>query len=233
MSSSRRPPEAVSVAVARIERIHDLLAAISLDEFDPASDLLPVDHDDRFAALEETVNLFARQLDATVREHRETIGQLEASRGALAEQLATVERQRAAIRELSTPVVELWDDILALPVIGLLDAARADEMTSELLERIVTSRARCVIIDVTGVERIDTSTAGHFLRLIAATRLVGALCVITGIRPKIAQTMSQLGIDLSGARTLATLKEGLQACFAHLGRGAAPVRANGPGGALR
>ncbi len=165
-----------------------------------------------------------RQLDRTVREHRDSIRQLEESRDELAEKLATIAQQRAAIRDLATPVVELWDDILALPVVGLVDAQRADDITSELLQRITDSRARCVIIDVTGVELVDTATAGHFIRLVAATRLVGAYCIITGISPRVASTLSELGVDLGGIRTLATLKAGLQACFLHLGRRARQAR---------
>lgn len=225
MSDPTHPqPEAVRVELPRIERIHDLLASISLDEFDPAIDCLPLEHDDRFAALEETINLFARQLDLTIREHREVIGQLEASRRELENKLATIEEQRAAIRTLSTPVVELWDDILALPVVGIVDAVRADEMIGDLLQRVTQARMRCVILDITGVELVDTATAGHFIRLVAATRLVGAFCVITGISPRIADAMTELGVDLSGTPTLATLKDGLRACVAHLGRGAAPGR---------
>lgn len=209
---------AVSVSLPRIERIHDLLASITLDEYDPAIDRLPIEHDDRFAALEETINLFARQLDLTVREHRETIRQLEASRRDLEDKLATIEAQRAAIRTMSTPVVELWDDILALPIVGAVDSQRADEMISELLQRVTQSRVRCVIIDVTGVELVDTATAGHFVRLIATTRLVGTFCAITGVSPRIASAMTELGVDLGRTPTLATLKDGLKACFAHLGR---------------
>jgi rsbT co-antagonist protein RsbR len=218
-------PEAVSVEIPRIERVHDLLASISLDEFDPAVDLLPIERTDRFAALEEAVNLFARQLDLTVRDHRGTIRELEASRAALVDQLNTIEEQRAAIRTLSTPVVELWDDVLALPIVGLVDARRADDMVGELLQRVTQTRARCVIIDVTGVELVDTATAGHFLRLVATTRLVGTFCVITGISPRIAAAMTELGVDMAGTPTLATLKDGLKACFAHLGRGSAATKA--------
>lgn len=214
-------PETVAVEVPRIERIHDLLASISLDEFDPAVDLLPVRHADRFGVLEEAVNLFARQLDLTVREHRGTIRELEASRGELADKLTTIEEQRATLRSLSTPVVELWDDVLALPIVGVVDSRRADEMVGELLQRVTQVRARCVIIDLTGVEMVDTATAGHFLRLVATTRLVGTYCVITGISSQIAGAMSELGVDLGGTPTLSTLKEGLKACFAYLGRGAA------------
>jgi rsbT co-antagonist protein RsbR len=206
------------VGLERIERIHDLLASVCLEEYDPAVDRLTIEHDDRFAALEEAIDLFVRQLDRTVREHRDSIRQLEASRDELADKLATIEQQRAAIRDLSTPVVELWDDILALPLVGLVDAQRADDITAELLQRITTSRARCVIIDVTGVELVDTTTAGHFIRLVAATRLIGAFSVMTGISPQIAATLSELGVDLSGIRTLSTLKAGLQACLARLAR---------------
>ena len=207
---------AVAVALERIERIHDLLASISLDEYDPAVDRLVIADDDRFAGLEEAIDLFVRQLDRTVREHRVSIRQLEESRDELREKLATIEEQRAAIREMSTPVIELWDDVLALPVVGLVDAQRADDITPGLLQRITETRARCVIIDVTGVQLVDTTTAGYFIRLVAATRLIGAFCVMTGISPRIASTLSELGVDLAGIRTLATLKAGLQACFAHL-----------------
>ena len=213
--------EAVSVVIPRIERIHDLLASISLDEFEPAVDLLPLAHQDRFGALEETINLFALQLDVTVREHRDTIRELEASRRELQDKLTTIEEQRAAIRTMSTPVVELWDDVLALPIVGVVDSRRADEMIADLLERVTQARARCVIIDLTGVELVDTATAGHFLRLVATTRLVGTFCVITGLNPRIAAAMTELGVDLGGTPTLATLKDGLKACFAHLGRAAA------------
>lgn len=217
--SSPSPPAAVSVVFPRIERIHDLLASISLDEFDPAVDRLPIEHDDRFAALEETINLFARQLDVTVREHRGTIRQLETSRRELEDQLVTIEEQRAAIRTMSTPIVELWDDVLALPIVGVVDSRRADDMVGELLQRVTETRTRCVIIDLTGVELVDTATAGHFLRLVATTRLIGAFCVITGINPRIAAAMTELGVDMAGTPTLSTLKDGLKACFAHLGRG--------------
>lgn len=217
-SSNSPPSDAIPVDLERIERIHDLLASVCLSEYDPAVDRLKLEHDDRFSGLEEAIDLFVRQLDRTVREHRESIRLLEASRDELADKLATIEQQRAAIRDLSTPVVELWDDILALPLVGLVDAQRADDITAELLQRVTTTRARCVIIDVTGVELVDTTTAGHFIRLISATRLIGAYSVMTGISPQIAATLSELGVDLSGIRTLSTLKAGLQACLARLNR---------------
>lgn len=121
-----------------------------------------------------------------------------------------------AIHELSTPIVEVWEDILLLPIIGSLDSQRALEMTEKLLDRIEQSRSRCIIIDITGLEVVDTTTANAVLKPTRASRLLGASCVLTGIRPDIARTMIQLGVDLQGLRTLRTLKDGIRECFLSL-----------------
>src|SRR5690606_17555595 len=110
--------------------------------------------------------------------------------------LEMVEEQRATIRELSTPILEVWDGVLCLPVVGVIDTIRSAEMTSELLEAIVAKQTRCAIIDITGIEVMDTSTAEHFIRMAKSARLLGAECVITGLNPTIAQTVVHMGIDL-------------------------------------
>ena len=129
----------------------------------------------------------------------------------LEEKLATIEDQRAAIRELSTPIIEVWEGVLCLPVVGVLDSTRSAEMTEALLSAIVAKKAECAIIDVTGIQVMDTGTADHFLRMTRAVRLLGADCLLTGINPAIAQTIIHMGVDLSGVVTHRTMRNALQA----------------------
>jgi rsbT co-antagonist protein RsbR len=106
-------------------------------------------------------------------------------------------RQQQELLELSTPVVELWEGILALPLIGTLDSARAQNVMENLLERIVASGAEIAIIDITGVPTVDTQVAQHLIKTISAARLMGADCILSGIRPQIAQTIVHLGLELN------------------------------------
>ncbi|MBU8894832.1 STAS domain-containing protein [Corallococcus sp. H22C18031201] len=206
----------LEVDVDRLERIRDVLAMISLGEFDPAHHLIPVENHDAFSSFEETINLFARQLHASVRENEASIQKLDAARRDLEEKLSTIERQRMAIRDLSTPIIELWEDILTLPIVGVVDTQRSLEMTERLLHRISQGKARCAIIDITGVEVVDTATANHFVKMVTAARLLGTYCVVTGISPVIAQTLSQIGVDLRDVKTLGSLRDGLRECFLYL-----------------
>jgi rsbT co-antagonist protein RsbR len=128
----------------------------------------------------------------------------------LEEKLATIEKQRAAIRDLSTPIMEVWDGVLCLPVVGIMDTARSSDMTSSLLQAVVEKKTRCTIIDITGIDVMDTRTVDHFMRMARAVRLLGAECVLTGVNPHIAQTVVQMGIDLTNIVTHRTLHEALQ-----------------------
>src|SRR6516162_3009052 len=121
-----------------------------------------------------------------------------------------IARQQRNMLELSTPVVELWEGILALPLIGTLDSERTQLVMEALLTRIVETGASIAIIDITGVPTVDTLVAQHLLKTVAAARLMGADCIISGIRPQIAQTMVHLQIDLSGVTTRATMAEALR-----------------------
>jgi rsbT co-antagonist protein RsbR len=116
-------------------------------------------------------------------------------------------RQQKELLELSTPVVRLWDNILALPLIGTLDSARTQVVMQNLLQAIVETRSDFAIIDITGVPVVDTLVAQHLLKTVAAARLMGADCLISGIRPQIAQTIIHLGVDLSAVTTKATLAD--------------------------
>lgn len=126
------------------------------------------------------------------------------------EKLATIEQQRTAIRELSTPVMEVWEGILCLPIVGVMDTARSAEMTDSLLKSVVVTKAQCAIIDITGIDVMDTRTADHFIRMARAVRLLGADCVLTGMSPQIAQTVVHMGIDMTGIATHRTLRDALQ-----------------------
>ena len=118
-----------------------------------------------------------------------------------------IARQQQEILELSTPVVRLWDNVLALPLIGTLDSARTQVVMQNLLQGIVDTRSDIAIIDITGVPTVDTLVAQHLLKTVAAARLMGADCIISGIRPQIAQTIIHLGVNLEDVTTKATLAD--------------------------
>jgi rsbT co-antagonist protein RsbR len=120
-----------------------------------------------------------------------------------------ISRQQMELLELSTPVVKLWDGILALPMIGTLDSARTQIVMESLLQKIVETESQIAIIDITGVPTVDTLVAQHLLKTVTALRLMGADCIISGVRPQIAQTIVHLGVDLQGVTTKANLADAL------------------------
>ncbi|SEL18006.1 rsbT co-antagonist protein RsbR [Roseateles sp. YR242] len=126
-------------------------------------------------------------------------------------------RQQQELLELSTPVVKLWEGVLAVPMIGTLDSGRTQLVMEALLERIVDTGSALAIIDITGVPTVDTLVAQHLLKTVTAIRLMGADCIISGIRPQIAQTIVHLGIDLEGITTKATLADALAVALKRTG----------------
>jgi rsbT co-antagonist protein RsbR len=133
-------------------------------------------------------------------------------------------RQTDEIAEISTPVIRIWDRILALPIIGTLDSSRTQVIMEALLNEIVSSSSHITILDISGVPAVDSLVAQHLIKTVSATRLMGAECIISGIRPEIAQTIVHLGIDLTGIITKATLASALQYAFQTLNL---QVRKNG------
>ena len=133
-------------------------------------------------------------------------------------------RQQREIAELSTPVVKLWDGVLALPIIGTLDSQRTQVVMESLLQRIVDDGAAIAIIDITGVPTVDTLTAQHLLKTVAAARLMGADCIISGIRPQIAQTIVHLGVELNVV-SKATLADAFSVALRRTGRAVVKVKA--------
>ena len=126
-------------------------------------------------------------------------------------------RQQEEISELSTPVIKLWDGVLALPLIGTLDTARTQIVMENLLQRIVDTGSRIAILDITGVPTVDTLVAQHLLKTVAAARLMGADCIISGIRPQIAQTIVHLGLELNTVATKATLADAFALALQRMG----------------
>jgi len=128
-----------------------------------------------------------------------------------------IERQQQELLDLTTPVVRLWESVVALPLIGTLDSERTQVVMESLLESIVANEAAIAIIDITGVPTVDTLVAQHLLKTVAAAHLMGAECIISGIRPQIAQTIVHLGVDLGNVVTKATLEDALKLALKRVG----------------
>ncbi len=188
-----------------LESVPDALLALSNVGFGDYTTRLKIPETDAsplvslFEGINEMISALGEQGDRNRAYQRE-----------LEDKLATIERQRLAIQELSTPIMEVWDGLLCVPVVGLMDTARSSEMTSALLRAVVEKGARCAIIDITGIDVMDTRTVDHFIRMAKAVRLLGADCVLTGINPHIAQTVVHMGLDLSNVITHRSLRDALQ-----------------------
>jgi anti-anti-sigma regulatory factor len=178
-------------AVLDAVRSGDLAARVSETSIDGADELM--------AQFSRTLN--------------ETVSNIESQIETIQRQQNTQAAMENLVRQLQTPILQLWDDVLALPVIGMVDSRRSQEMMETLLCEIVNHRCKYVIIDITGVEIVDTRTADHFVKVMKSAELLGTRCVMTGIRPAVAQTLVELGVDLSSIRTLRNLEEGLRDCL--------------------
>jgi rsbT co-antagonist protein RsbR len=124
-----------------------------------------------------------------------------------------IKQQQEALLELSTPVIRIWEKVLSVPLIGTLDSPRTQLVMETLLQRIVDTQSRVVILDISGIPGIDTLVANHLIRTVTATRLLGAECIVTGISSKIAQTLVHLGVDLSGIITRSSMSDGIAMAF--------------------
>ena len=203
--------ETIQISYRRIQRVIEALSYASVDEFEPSLELLrSFDDEDPFSELETAFTVFVEELGEAKRALREALERHEITNRELEAKLQTIELQQAAIRDLSTPIIEVWSGVLCLPVVGIVDSQRSAEMTETLLETIVAKQSRLAIVDITGIDVMDTKTADHFIKMAKTVRLLGADCIISGINPAIAQTLTHIGVDLTGVRTLRSLRDALQ-----------------------
>lgn len=173
-----------------------------------------------FSAIRRTVSGSQDQLFETIWAATELLDKLAllTTDAFIATREELISRQQQELLELSTPVVKLWDGILALPIIGTLDSARTQVVMESLLETVVSTNSRFAIIDITGVPTVDTLVAQHLLKTITAARLMGAECIISGVRPQIAQTIVHLGINLEDVTTKANLADAFALALQKSGR---------------
>ena len=203
----------------RIRRCEEVLTKVAEGHLDQRLQLGDVE--DALTGLEMGINFLIVDLRQTEQANREQQEALLSQQQELEAKLLTIEQQAAAIRELTTPVMEIWDDILVLPIVGVVDTRRSMDIMNNLLEKIVEAQAKCAIIDITGVEMVDTKTADYLLKVVRAASLLGTRCVLTGLSAAVAQTLVEIGADLTEVRTLRNLKAGLVDCLKFLKTGRA------------
>ena len=203
----------VTLPEARLLRVTEVIALATAEAFDEAMSRLEETTADELGLIEEALRIFLVELRDAKHLRERAVHDLTVAKVELEQKLATIERQEAALWELSVPILELGEGILSLPVIGALDAARAMDMTERLLQRALTSQASWVLVDLTGVTEVNESTADHLLRLARTVRLLGCRCILTGIGPQIAQALVSLRSGLQDLHPVASLREGLRYCL--------------------
>jgi rsbT co-antagonist protein RsbR len=197
-----------------LARLREAMTLATDGSFDAAVRLLEPPSPGPLGELERAARALIVDFRALVVQHTFSIEEFSASKRELLAQLKTIKEQQAAIQTLSAPIIDVWDDILTVPLTGDLDPACAQDLAARLLARLGRSRVAWVILDLTGAEQIDTTLAEHLVRLARAVRLMGAECLVTGLGPQVAQTLASLAIPLEGLRPLANLKDGLKFCLA-------------------
>jgi rsbT co-antagonist protein RsbR len=205
---SKSKSESIKGLEKRIETIEEILAAAAGGDFD-AEIPIEMEEADVLTSVETGINLLISDLGEEVRQSQKRADELQ-------DKLDLIEKQRQAIEELSTPIIKIWDQVLVLPLIGTLDTRRSQKLTESLLTEISSTQSRVAILDITGVPTVDSAVANHILKTIASVKLLGAECVVTGIRPEVAQTIVHLGVDLTEVETLSNLSEGLKWAFNRL-----------------
>jgi rsbT co-antagonist protein RsbR len=203
----------VPVAAERLSRLRMAMALAAEGAFEDAAALLESPPQDAFGEVERAARSFISDHRIAVEQSELSIEEFKASKQELLKKLATIEQQRAAIQRLSAPIIDVWDGVVTVPLIGLWDSARAEDLRERLLARIEQMGTPWVILDLTGVDQVDSLITEHLIKLTRAVRMMGAQCLVTGMRAHMAQMLASLGTSLGGLRPILTLKDGLKYCL--------------------
>lgn len=197
-------PETGELASELLDAISDVLGVLRAVSEGDLSPRLAFEYPDTHpvGALAESVNAMIDALGEARVSSQQRLGELN-------KRIDEIERQREAIRTLAVPVIEVWRGVLCVPIVGVLDSMQAQEVTTTLLNAVVAKKARFVVVDVTGIDVMDTASADHFLRMARAVMLLGSTCALSGIRPAIAGTIVHLGVDLGEVKTFRTMRDAL------------------------
>lgn len=204
MNEQSATPEAGEYASELLEPISEVLGVLKAVSEGDLNPRLAFDYPESHpvGALAESVNSMIDALAEARAMAQQRLAELN-------QRIDEIERQREAIRTLAVPVIEVWKSVLCVPVVGVLDTMQASEVTSTLLNAVVAKKARFVVVDVTGIDVMDTRAADHFLRMARAVMLLGSSCALSGIRPAIAGTIVHLGVELGEVRTFRTMRDAL------------------------
>ena len=192
----------------RVQAVLDVL--LQLAGADLSARVPDVGGDSPIDLVAAAVNMLGEELEAATLAEAELRAELEEENRMRREELEQLARAQEAIRELSTPVIEIWRGVLILPLIGVIDEARGQQIMEQLLTAVVRTGANTVILDITGVPEIDTSVADRLLKAMAASELLGTNSILTGVSPANAQTLVRLGVDFEHVDTARTLEAGLR-----------------------
>jgi len=217
----------------RVEAIENVLAAAAAGIFEERVHIDASVELDDLSSVEHGVNAMLEDIAVIRAQDAERTRQVEEMLGITQEQarnlemaLETIKNQRDSIAELSTPILQVWDDVLAMPIIGVVDTRRSLDIMERLLGEVSARQSRFVILDITGVEVVDTKTADHLIKVTQAARLLGAECIMSGVRPAVAQTLVEIGVDMAALETVSTIKDALRECLRRLGRSRASVQSS-------
>lgn len=204
MNEQRAVADAGEYASELLESISEVLGVLQSVSSGDLSSRLAFDYPETHpvGALAESVNAMIDALAAARSTASQRLSELN-------RRIDEIERQREAIRTLTVPVIEVWKGVLCVPVVGVLDTMQASEVTSTLLNAVVAKKARFVVVDVTGIDVMDTRSADHFLRMARAVMLLGSSCALSGIRPAIAATIVHLGVEMGEVKTFRTMRDAL------------------------